>query len=49
MRQAGQEGLLLLVAGANVLRFTPALNIPEEDIHAGMKKLRLAIEKWLSA
>ena len=49
MRQAAQEGLLLLVAGANVLRFTPALNIPEEDIHAGMKKLSLAIEKWLSA
>ncbi|WP_178138370.1 aspartate aminotransferase family protein [Moritella viscosa] len=49
MRQAAQEGLLLLVAGANVLRFTPALNIPEEDIYAGMKKLRLAIEKWLSA
>ncbi|SGY81277.1 aspartate aminotransferase family protein [Moritella viscosa] len=49
MRKAAQEGLLLLVAGANVLRFTPALNIPEEDIYAGMKKLRLAIEKWLSA
>jgi len=49
MSQAAKEGLLLLVAGANVLRFTPALNIPEEDIHAGMKKLSLAIEKWLSA
>lgn len=49
MNQAAQAGLLILVAGANVLRFTPALNIPEEDIHAGMKKLSLAIEKWLSA
>ncbi|MDX2320642.1 MAG: aspartate aminotransferase family protein [Moritella sp.] len=49
MKQAAQEGLLILVAGANVLRFTPALNIPEHDIHAGMKKLSLAIEKWLNA
>lgn len=49
MNQAAQAGLLILVAGANVLRFTPALNIPEKDIHAGMKKLSLAIEKWLSA
>lgn len=49
MNQAAQAGLLILVAGANVLRFTPALNIPEHDIHAGMKKLSLAIEKWLSA
>lgn len=48
MNQAAQEGLLILVAGANVLRFTPALNIPDSDIHAGMKKLSLAIEKWLS-
>jgi len=49
MNQAAQQGLLILVAGANVLRFTPALNIPEDDIHAGMKKLSQAIEKWLSA
>jgi len=49
MNQAAEEGLLILVAGANVLRFTPALNIPDTDIDAGMKKLSLAIEKWLSA
>jgi len=48
MKQAAEEGLLILVAGANVLRFTPALNIPEGDIHAGMKKLSQAIEKWLA-
>nr|WP_026032025.1 aspartate aminotransferase family protein [Moritella marina] len=49
MNLAAKEGLLILVAGANVLRFTPALNIPDNDIHAGMQKLSLAIEKWLSA
>ncbi|QUM75063.1 aspartate aminotransferase family protein [Moritella sp. 24] len=48
MNKAAEEGLLILVAGANVLRFTPALNIPEEDISAGMEKLNLAIKKWLS-
>jgi len=48
MKQAAEEGLLILVAGANVLRFTPALNIPEDDIHAGMKKLSQVIEKWLA-
>jgi len=48
MKQAAEEGLLILVAGANVLRFTPALNIPEDDIHAGMKKLGQVIEKWLA-
>jgi len=49
MNLAAKEGLLILVAGANVLRFTPALNIPDSDIHVGMQKLSLAIEKWLSA
>lgn len=49
MNHAAQAGLLILVAGANVLRFTPALNISEKDIHTGMKKLNLAIEKWLAA
>jgi acetylornithine/N-succinyldiaminopimelate aminotransferase len=49
MNEAAQAGLLILVAGANVLRFTPALNISEKDIHIGMTKLNLAIEKWLAA
>lgn len=48
MNEAAKNGLLILVAGADVLRFTPALNIPEEDIHAGMEKLNMAIESWLS-
>ena len=46
MQFAANEGLLVLVAGANVLRFTPALNIPAEDIDAGINKLAQAIEKW---
>lgn len=33
---AMQAGLMLLVAGPNVLRFAPALNIPNEDILKGL-------------
>ena len=39
------EGLMLLVAGPNVLRFAPALNIPEADLAEGMTRLEQAIAK----
>ncbi|MGN8157480.1 acetylornithine/succinyldiaminopimelate transaminase [Salinisphaera sp. SWV1] len=38
-----KEGLMLLVAGPNVLRFAPSLIIPEADIREGMAKLDRAI------
>ncbi len=38
-----KEGLMLLVAGPNVLRFAPSLIIPENDIREGMAKLDAAI------
>ncbi|SON50918.1 aspartate aminotransferase family protein [Vibrio tapetis] len=40
---AGNEGLLILVAGANVVRFTPSLVISKEDIEQGLAKLEKAI------
>ena len=40
---AMQEGLMILVAGANVLRFAPSLVIPDEDIDEGLKRLEKAI------
>lgn len=40
---AGQHGLLLLVAGANVVRFTPSLVITEKEIEQGLAKLDQAI------
>lgn len=40
---AGNEGLLVLVAGANVVRFTPSLVISKEDIEQGLAKLEKAI------
>ncbi|MBL0163567.1 MAG: acetylornithine/succinylornithine family transaminase [Xanthomonadales bacterium] len=40
---AAREGLLLLQAGPDVLRFVPALNIESADVAAGLQKLRSAL------
>jgi acetylornithine/N-succinyldiaminopimelate aminotransferase len=40
---AGKEGLLVLVAGPNVIRFAPSLVISEEEIEQGLAKLDQAI------
>ncbi|OOE58531.1 aspartate aminotransferase family protein [Salinivibrio sp. ML323] len=42
---AGEEGLLVLVAGPNVVRFTPSLVITKADIEEGMARLERAIAK----
>lgn len=42
---AGEEGLMVLVAGANVVRFTPSLVIDKADIDEGMARLERAIAK----
>ncbi|CAH0524558.1 aspartate aminotransferase family protein [Vibrio hippocampi] len=40
---AGKHGLLLLVAGANVVRFTPSLVITQQEVEEGLTKLDQAI------
>ncbi|PSU33043.1 aspartate aminotransferase family protein [Photobacterium lutimaris] len=40
---AGEEGLMVLIAGANVVRFTPSLVIDKADIDEGMARLERAI------
>ncbi|WP_375751664.1 aspartate aminotransferase family protein [Vibrio sp. HN007] len=40
---AEKQGLMVLVAGANVVRFTPSLVIPKEDIEEGLARLDKAI------
>ncbi len=40
---AAREGLLLLQAGPEVLRFVPALNIEHADVTAGLQRLRSAL------
>jgi len=40
---AAVEGLMVLVAGANIIRFAPSLIIPDEDIMEGMKRFEKAV------
>lgn len=47
LQASAVEGLMMLNAGANVLRFTPSLIISEEEINSGMVKLETAIGKLL--
>jgi len=46
---ARAEGLMLLVAGPNVLRLTPSLIIDDADIDAGLAKLERAVVATLAA
>ncbi|OEF05266.1 aspartate aminotransferase family protein [Vibrio genomosp. F10] len=45
---AGQHGLMVLVAGANVVRFTPSLVISPQEIEEGLAKLDAAIASLTS-
>ncbi len=42
------EGLMTLVAGANVVRFTPSLVIPEADIAEGLARFERAVAKVIA-
>jgi succinylornithine aminotransferase len=44
---AGEEGLLSLIAGPNVLRFTPSLIIPFADIDEGLKRFERALVRFV--
>jgi acetylornithine/N-succinyldiaminopimelate aminotransferase len=45
---AQHEGLMILVAGPNVLRFAPSLIIPEADLALGLERLEQAIAKLVT-
>ncbi|MDE1184570.1 aspartate aminotransferase family protein [Paraburkholderia sp.] len=46
---AGRHGLVMLMAGPDVLRFAPSLIIPQADIDAGFASLEKAIEEVIAA
>ena len=46
--EAAEEGLMMLIAGANVVRFAPALIISEEEINAGLDRFELACKRFLA-
>lgn len=45
---ARKHGVLVLVAGPNVLRFVPPLTITEDELHAGLLRLRNALEEHIA-
>jgi acetylornithine/N-succinyldiaminopimelate aminotransferase len=45
LNAAIDEGVMSLVAGANVIRFTPSLVIPNEDIQQGLAQYEKAVAK----
>ena len=48
MLAAAEEGLLVLMAGVNVVRFAPSLVIPEADIAEGLARFERAIAKMVA-
>ena len=49
LKAAIDHNLLLLVAGKNVVRFAPALNISREEFELGMDKFELAVKDFIAA
>lgn len=45
---AMDEGVMTLVAGANIIRFAPSLIIPDEDIVEGLARFEKAVAKVVS-
>ena len=46
--QAAEEGLMILIAGANVVRFAPALIISEDEVNSGLDRFELACKRFLA-
>lgn len=44
-QEAANAGVMVLIAGANVVRFAPALNVSEEEIATGLDRFALACER----
>lgn len=46
---AMDAGVMVLIAGANIVRFAPSLVIPEEDITEGLARFEKAVAKMVNA
>ena len=49
LNAAMEEGVMTLVAGANIVRFAPSLVIPDEDIKEGLARFEKAVAKLAQA
>ncbi|OSI08154.1 acetylornithine/succinyldiaminopimelate aminotransferase (ACOAT; succinyldiaminopimelate transferase; DapATase) [Neisseria animaloris] len=47
IQEALKHGLMILVAGGNVIRLAPSLLLNDEDREEGIRRLRLAVSSWL--
>lgn len=45
---AAEEGLMVLIAGANVVRFAPALIVKEEDVTLGLNRFAATCERFVA-
>lgn len=45
---AAEEGLMVLIAGVNVVRFAPALIVNEEDVTLGLNRFEAACERFIA-
>ncbi|MCP1660237.1 acetylornithine/succinyldiaminopimelate transaminase [Neisseria perflava] len=48
MSAALKHGLMVLVAGSNVVRFAPSLLLSDEDLEEGLGRLKTALNEWLA-
>ena len=46
MEEALRQGLMVLMAGGNVLRLAPSLLLSDDDLQEGMSRLRAAVAIW---
>lgn len=49
LNAAAEHGLMVLIAGTDVVRFTPSLVVPEEDIREGMSRFEKAVAQVVQA
>ncbi|EOO7249223.1 aspartate aminotransferase family protein, partial [Escherichia coli] len=43
-----KAGVMVLIAGGNVVRFAPALNVSEEEVTTGLDRFAVACEHFVS-
>lgn len=45
---AAEQGVIVLIAGPDVIRFAPALNIPAQDVETGLARFTAALDIYLN-
>ncbi|MBS5156627.1 succinylornithine/acetylornithine transaminase [Escherichia ruysiae] len=47
-QEAAKAGVMVLIAGGNVVRFAPALNVSEEEVTTGLDRFAATCERFVS-